>query len=343
MKKYRNLFARIVSAESLFDAWRLFRRGKGQRKDVQQFERHLEKNIFEIHRELAAKTYQHSAYSSFFIHDPKVRHIRKACVRDRLVHQALYTALVEIFEPRFIHHLYSSRIGKGTHRGVMALKAAALKVSKNNSRRCWALKCDIKKFYDSVDHETLLAIIAGTVKDDETNWLIRQIVQSFHFEDTPGKGLPIGNLTSQVFTNIYLNEFDQFVKHTLRQKHYLRFADDFLTLSPNRSELQRVLPEMRSFLSGHLKLKLHPTKVILRPLEQGIDFLGYVTFPYHRVLRTKTKQRMTRKLSQRLDTYFEGEIDDYSMNQSLQSYLGVMLHADTFKLEQHIRNVYFWQ
>jgi len=343
MKKYPDLFARIVSAESLFNAWRLFRRGKGQRKDVQLFERHLEKNIFELHRELVSKTYQHSAYSSFFIHDPKVRHIRKACVRDRLVHQAVYTVLTEIFEPRFIHHLYSSRIGKGTHKGVLALKSATLKVSKNNSRRCWALKCDIRKFYDSVDHKTLLSLIARTVKDDDTNWLLQQVVRSFHFEGAPGKGLPIGNLTSEVFTNIYLNEFDQFIKHKLRQKHYLRFADDFLTLSPNRSELQRALPEMKSFLSERLKLELHPNKVIMRALEQGIDFLGYVTFPYHRVLRTKTKQRMTRKLSQRLDAYFEGTIDDYSMNQSLQSYLGVLSHADTFKLEQQIRNVFFWR
>lgn len=342
MKKYPDLFARIVSAESLFNAWRLFRRGKGQRKDVQLFERHLEKNIFELHRELVSKTYQHSAYSSFFIHDPKVRHIRKACVRDRLVHQAVYTVLTEIFEPRFIHHLYSSRIGKGTHRGVLALKAATLKVSKNNSRRCWALKCDIRKFYDSVDHETLLRLIARTVKDDDTNWLLQQVVRSFHFEGAPGKGLPIGNLTSQVFTNIYLNEFDQFIKHKLRQKHYLRFADDFIALSANRGDLQELLPEMRKFLSDELKLELHPRKVILRPLEQGIDFLGYVTLPHHRALRTKTKKRMLRKLSKRLDAYFEDEIDEYSISQSLQSYLGVLSHADTHKLEREIRNIYFW-
>ncbi len=341
MKKDTNLFTKIVSAESIFNAWWLFKRGKGKRKDVKEFECHLEKNIFNLHRELLSKTYQHSEYSSFFIQDPKVRHIRKACVKDRLVHQIIYTALTEIFEPKFIHHLYSSRLGKGTHKGIEAQKTMLLKVSKNNHRPCWALKCDIKKFYNSVDHKILLSLIARTVKDNNLNWLITEVVQSFHFEGTQGKGLPIGNLTSQVFTNIYLNEFDQFIKHKLHQKYYLRFADDFLTLSPNKSELEALLPLMQKFLADNLELTLHPKKLILKPFSQGIDFLGYVTLPNHRVLRTKTKQRMKRKLSKRIREYFSGEIDNYSMNQSLQSYLGVLSHANAYKLQQEIRNQYF--
>ena len=342
MNAMTSLFKKIISVEQLFDAWDLFKKGKRGRKDVREFERHLEKNIFKLHRELISKQYKHSSYSSFFIHDPKIRHIRKACVRDRLVHQAVYTALVEIYEPLFIHHLYSSRLGKGTHKGVKALEKMTFKVSKNYTRTCWSLKCDVRRFFDTVDHEILLNVISAKIKCTDTIWLIKEIVHSFHCEGTPGKGLPIGNLSSQIFTNIYLNEFDQFMEHTLRERYYLRFADDFLTLSPRKHDLHELLPKIESFLSDQLKLELHPSKVVLRPLHQGIDFLGYVNLPYHRVLRTKTKQRMKRKLDERLDSFFEGEIDRYSMNQSLQSYLGVLSHADTHKLEQEIKNKYYW-
>jgi RNA-directed DNA polymerase len=303
----------------------------------------LRKNVFELHRELKAKAYKHGPYHSFFICDPKVRHIRKACVRDRLVHQSVYTVLTQIFEPKLIHHLYSARIGKGTHRAVKALREMALKVSRNNTRHCWGLKCDVRKFYDTVDHEILFEIITRTVRDPNALWLIREIIESYHLEGTPGKGMPIGNLTSQIFTNVYLNELDQFIKHKLRVKYYLRYADDLLALSDDKRWIENLTLEISAFLKDRLLLELHPKKVIVRPLHQGIDFLGYVTLPEHRVLRTKTKRRMQRKLSKRLDSYFTGKTDSESMNQTLQSYLGILSHADTFKLGQHIRNVYVWQ
>ena len=333
----------MIATESLFDAWSEFRKGKTKRQDVQEYERHLEKSIFRLHRALKAKEYRHSSYRSFYIHDPKTRHIRKACVRDRLVHQAVYTVLMQIFECRFIHNLYSSRLGKGTHRGVGALRKASLSVSKNNSGPCWALKCDVRKFYDSVDHEILLTLLSRTIKDADAMWLFKEVVDSFHHESTPGKGLPIGNLTSQIFTNIYLNEFDQFVKHELRVKHYIRFADDFLLLSHRKRELEDLLPKLKSFLGDKLQLELHPRKVIIRPLHQGIDFLGYVTFPNHRLLRTTTKKRMCRKLNKRLSQFFEDERTEESLNQSLQSYLGVLSHADTHKLQEEIKNAFCWR
>lgn len=343
MKTAQNVFAEMTAVESLFDSWRLFKIGKSQRRDVQEFGRHVEKNIFRLHRELIAKKYKHSTYTSFFIQDPKVRHIRKACVRDRLVHQAAYTVLVKIFEPKLIHHLYSSRLRKGTHRAVNALRAATLKISRNYTRQCWALKCDVRRFYDTVDHQILLGILKRTIRDNDALWLFQEIIESFHVEETPGKGLPIGNLTSQVFTSIYLNEFDQFVKHGLRVKHYIRFADDFLLLSHRKKDLEELLPKLKSFLWDRLRLELHPDKVSLRPLHQGIDFLGYVTLPYHRVLRTKTRRRMKRKLSERLKQYQGGAIPEHSMNQSLQSYLGMLSHADTYELEQETKNVFCWR
>ncbi len=335
-------FQAMISVESLFNAWNEFRRGKSKRIDVQEFGRNVERNIFSLHRELVAKTYKHSPYSSFFIQDPKERHIRKACVRDRLVHQAVYTVLTQIFEPRFINDLYSSRLGKGTHAGVNALRKMTFKVSRNFTRSCWALKCDVRKFYDSVDHEVLVNLLEKVLDDEAAMWLICDIIGSFHHEGTPGKGLPIGNLTSQIFTNIYLNEMDQFLKQKHRIKHYARFADDFVLLSENKANLERILPEVEQFLNMHLKIQLHPKKIYLRPLHQGIDFLGYVTLPHYRVLRTSTKRRMKRKLAERLTQYFDGEIAQDSMSQTLQSYLGVLSHANGHKLENKIRNVFCW-
>lgn len=343
MKTYNSIFEDLISTERLFEAWFEFRKGKTNRKDVQEFGRHLEKNIFRLHRELAQKKYKHSPYSDFFIQDPKVRHIRKACVRDRLVHQSIYTALTGIFEPRFIHDLYSSRLGKGTHAGVNAVTRMTLKMSKNFTQPCWALKCDIKKFYDTVDHSVLCKHLEKTIKDEAAMWLVREVIESFHTEGTQGKGLPIGNLTSQIFTNIYLNELDQFVKHELQVKHYARFADDFVLLAESKRPLEEKLSCIGQFLKEKLKLELHPKKVDIRPLHQGIDFLGYVTLPYHRVLRTKTKRRMFRKLSERLCQFFNGEIASDSLTQTMQSYFGMMTHADTFELKSKIKNQFYWQ
>jgi retron-type reverse transcriptase len=343
MKKFSNLFEEMTSAESLFAAWFEFRKGKTSRKDVQEFGRHAERNIFRLQRDLASEKYQHGEYASFFIHDPKLRHIRKACVRDRLVHQTFYTTLRQIYEPRFIDTVYSSRLEKGTHRAVEALRRATWKVSRNFTRECWGLKCDVKRFYDSVDHQILFDLLGKTIKDERALRLLKNVISSFHIDGQEGKGTPIGNLTSQIFTNIYLNEFDQFVKHKLKVKYYLRFADDCLFLSHNKIELQNLLPEVESFLQEYLKLSLHPDKIILRPLSQGIDFLGYVTLPHHSVLRTTTKRRMFRKLSLKHGEFYNGKITSESLNQSLQSYLGMLSHADTHELTQKLKNQFCWK
>lgn len=332
----------MISIEALFAAWFAFRKGKTQRLDVQGFERHTERNIFRLHEALQKKHYRHSPYESFFIRDPKVRHIRKACVKDRVVHQAVTTALTRIFEPTFIHDACSSRLGKGTHLAITNLKKMVRKVSKNLTGPCWSLKCDVRKFYDSVDHKILIRLLEQSIDGEDSLWLIKEIINSFHHEKTRGKGVPIGNLTSQIFTNIYLNELDQFVKQTLRVKYYLRFADDLLFLSGKKDELEEILPKLEHFLYERLKLMLHPKKISLRPLHRGIDFLGYVTLPHHRLLRTTTKRRMLRKLSEKHNLCLTGAVPGMSFNQSLQSYLGILSHADAFELEQTVKNLFCW-
>ena len=329
----------MVSVEHLFEAWWKFRRGKRARMDIQIFERHLERNIFELHDELSSDRWRHGAYESFYVHDPKIRHIRKAAVRDRLVHQVVFDTLEKLFEPRFIFHQYASRIGKGTHRAVDALYRATRSVSRNYTRPCYALKCDVRRFFDSIDHSVLLDLIGRPLKDKKAFDLMRKVIASFDIENHFGKGIPIGNLTSQIFMNIYLNELDQFVKHDLRIEHYLRYSDDFLLLSTSRSELEACLDRIGCFLHERLLLELHPNKVSIRPLQQGIDFVGYVTLPHYRVIRTRTRKRMILRLGRSLAALERGESLQESLLQARNSYLGVLSHADAFEIRQQVLNL----
>ena len=334
----RDVFEQITSSEGLFAAWQTFQRGKMSRHDVQRFWRRLESNIFALRRELLSGTYQHGAYDSFFVNDPKPRHIRKAQVRDRIVHQALSSALSQLWEPRLIHDVYSARLGKGTHFGVSRLWTMLRKVSRNFTTSCWALKCDIRKLYDSMDHGILIDLIRQRVSDDQAMRVVEVVVSSFHTEGRPGKGIPIGNVTSQIFTNIYLNELDQFVKHELRVKSYGRFSDDFVLVSPHRSELLVWRIQIEDFLDSRLRLSLHPHKVSLRPLHQGIDFLGYVLFPFHRGVRSSTRRRMFRRLEHKALEVFRGKEEGVALAQAVDSYLGMLSHANTFELRRMIEN-----
>lgn len=158
------------------------------------------------------------------------------------------------------------------------------------------------------------------------------------------KGVPIGNLTSQLFANIYLNELDQFVKHKLKVWYYARYTDDFVIISESREYLESLLPPIEEFLKIKLELKLHPDKISIRKFHQGIDFLGYVILPHHRQLRTKTRRRIFKKLRRRIDQYNRREITEDTLTSSLQSYLGVLSHADSFQLSQEIKNQFwFWK
>lgn len=303
-------------------SWREFLRGKKKRKDVAEFSIRFSDNLFALHNELAAKTYCHGGYQAFKINDPKPRDIHKASVRDRLVHHAIYRVLYPYFDRKFIFDSYSCRFGKGTHRAVDRFKYFSGKVSKNNTRTCWVLKCDIKKFFASIDHKILKNILAKHIEDKDALRLLSQIIDSFNTEGKIGVGLPLGNLTSQLLVNVYMNEFDRFVKHKLKTKYYIRYADDFVFLSDNRDYLESAIPEISKFLQIELKLFLNPDKVFIKTLASGVDFLGWVNFPHHRVLRTATKRRMLK----RLENKFSPEI--------IASYRGLISHGNTFKLAQ---------
>ena len=340
MKIYRNLFTKMVSMENLLKAWDKFKKEKREKIDVQIFEYHLEDNLFRLHRDLIHKRYRHGNYIGFYIRDPKVRHIHKAEVRDRIIHHLVFQSLNPIFEPTFIPDSYSCRKEKGTHRAVKRLRMFARKINQTYGS-CFILKCDIKKFFPTIDHQILLDIISRRIKDKDVLWLVRIIIESFSSEfskNGEAKGAPIGNLTSQLFANIYLNELDQFIKHKLKIPYYIRYTDDFLIVHQDRDFLLKIKGEIEKFLTRKLKVLLHPDKVHIRKYKQGIDYLGYVTLPKARVLRTKMKRRIFSKLKQRVQQFKDGEIKEETILQSFNSYLGVLSHANSYGLEQELRH-----
>ena len=299
-------------------------RGKKKWKDVAGFCLKFTENIFELHHELKEKTYRHGGYQSFKINDPKPRDIHKASVRDRLVHHAIYRVLYPYFDRKFIFDSFSCRRGKGTHRAINQFRRYGRIVSRNHTRTTWVLKCDIRKFFASIDHCILKKILAKHILDQNILWLLAQVIDSFYAKDKIGIGLPLGNLTSQLLVNIYMNEFDHFLKRELKVKCYLRYADDFVILHENKLSLEIMLPKMSEFLEARLKLSLHPDKVFIKTLASGVDFLGWVHFANHRILRTSTKRRISKKFKASLSL------------QSTVSYFGLLSHGDAYKFTREL-------
>lgn len=319
------IFDEVTSLPGLFSAWNEFRKGKESKLDVQKFFLDLEMNVISLYRKIKSGIYKHSNYVSFFICDPKLRNIHKAEVTDRVLHHSIVRHIEPLFEKSFIFDSYSSRDYKGTHRAIKRLKKFCLTLTKNKTRTAWALKCDIKKFFDSIDHEVLLSLVRKKVKDEKLLNIIEGIIRSYNKES--GKGIPLGNLTSQLFSNVYLNQLDHFVKRELRIKYYVRYADDFIILNTKKEQLERLVPIINNFLETRLKLHLHPNKIFIRKIHQGIDFLGAIVFPTHIILRTTTKKRMFRKIKARKKELKMGLIDKKSFSQCLQSYFGMLTHC----------------
>lgn len=332
-------FYNVISIGNLLSAWREFRKSKRSKADVSGFELNLEDNIFELHNQLASGIWQPDSYKKFIIHDPKPRIIHKASVRDRVLYQAVYRKLYQIYDKTFIFHSYSSRNSKGIHAGVKSLEMSVRKVSQNYSGSCHILKCDVRKFFDSVDHAILFHLISQKISDEVFLNLIKRIL--FSFVKTEGKGLPLGNVTSQIFSNIYLNELDQFIKHKLKAEYYFRYCDDFVVVADSREYLEYCVIKIERFCKEKLLLDLHPHKIIFRKSFQGVDFLGYLILPNRRVLRTKTKRRMLKKLAKLKIMFDDGLIETEYLDQVAQSYLGLLSHCKSKNIKQQIERI-FW-
>jgi len=324
--RLHNTYDTIISVDNLLVAWGEFLRGKKHRKDVERFSLHLTDNILSLHHDLEEKTYRHSSYTAFKVNDPKPRDIHKASVRDRLLHHAIYRVLYPHFDRKFIFDSFSCRRGKGTHRAINRFRKYVNLVSRNHTRTTWILKCDIRKFFANIDHEALIKILNSHLKDKNTIKLLEIVIMSFHTKNRPGVGLPLGNLTSQLLVNVYMNELDHFVKRELKVKYYIRYADDFVVLNENKEYLENILSKISSFLETRLKLSLHPDKVFIKTIASGVDFLGWVHFPHHRIPRTSTKNRMFRNLKQN------------RKKSTLDSYIGLLSYGNTYKLKQRIKD-----
>ncbi|MEI7451797.1 MAG: reverse transcriptase/maturase family protein [Candidatus Falkowbacteria bacterium] len=325
MKKFTKTYQEIMTVPNLLRAWEEFLSGKKKRRDVLIFQGQLMNNILALFYSLKSKTYCHAGYQAFKISDPKPRDIHKATVRDRLLHHLLYQEMYDYFDRQFINDSYSCRFNKGTHRAIYRLAEFAGRVSVNNRKTVWILKCDIRKFFASIDHKVLKNILARYILDQDLLWLFGQVIDSFNTTDKIGVGLPLGNLTSQLLVNVYMNEFDQFVKRDLKVKYYIRYADDFVFLSPDKNYLINLRSQLDKFLNDELKLTMHPKKVFLTTLNSGVDFLGWVNFTDHRVLRTKTKRRMLVRItkSNKLATR--------------AAYAAMLKHGNAYKLSQRAK------
>ncbi len=312
------MFDKIISLENLFAAWEEFLRGKRGRRDVVVFSMQVEDHLFYLHRRLADGTWRHGGYAEFRACDPKPRMIHKASVADRVLHHALVRVLEPVFDRSFIHDSWSCRKGKGTHHAVVRCHSELQRLARTYRGELWILKCDIKKYFQSIDHEILSSILSQTITDERTRVLVHAIIESFN------PGVPLGNLTSQLFANVYLNAFDHVVKERLHAPFFIRYSDDFLLAHPCREWLEAALPFIRDTLYATRRLTVHPQKILLRPFHHGIDWLGAMLYPEYRVMRTRTKRRLWRMTKVRVNEYLAGERSIESLTSTFASYDGML-------------------
>ena len=341
MKTANNLYPEICSFENLLCAARKAVKGKRSKQAAARFLFYLEPELIGLQREFLEQTYRPGAYTQFTIHDTKKRLISAAPFRDRVVHHALCNIIEPIFEKGFIFDSYACRKGKGTHAAVDRYQAF--------SRKCrYVLKGDIVRYFPSIDHRILMARIGRRISCKRTLWLASKIIGSLLHDRAvyfPGDdlfaplnrkhGIPIGNLTSQFFANIYLDGFDHWVKEELCQKFYVRYVDDFVIFGNDKNALREVLFRCRDSLES-LRLRLHPGKSRVHQVKEGLDFLGYRTFPSYRLLRKSNARHSRRRLRKLEGQYNSGHISMEKIQASVRSWVAHASHADTYHLRKKI-------
>ena len=343
MKRYGNLFSHIISFENLYLASRKSRKGKRLKDNVIRFEENIEAELFSLQEELISKTYRPGIYREFAIYERKPRKISAAPYRDRIVHHALCNIIEPIFEKTFVFDSYACRKGRGTHKAVDRFT----EFCKGNK---YVLKTDIRKYFPSIDHDILFEKIKRKIKCRDTLWLIKTIIDGSNKQDTiinyfagdnlfepfaKRRGIPIGNLTSQFFANIYLNDLDHYAKEILGCKYYIRYVDDITVFGKDKKNLWSVKENMEKFLIKD-RLKLNSVKTYVTPVSVGIDHLGYRVFPEHRLLRKDNSMRFARKFTALMQLFRQRRISFAKLNVSVQSWLGHAKHADSWGLRRSI-------
>ena len=332
---YRNLWQELCSIDNLFLAYTRARKHKTQKQYVIEFEKGLQKNLLRLQWELLTFTYYPRPLEVFTIRDPKTRKISKSDFRDRIVHHALCNIIEPIFDRTFIYDSYANRLTKGTFKAVERFEYFKRKVSKNNQQDCYILKADIKHYFETVDHNVLIKIIQRKIKDRNILWLIK-IILSNHKISIEGKGMPLGNLTSQFFANVYLNVFDHYVKETLRIKYYVRYVDDFVILSNSENELINYKEKINAFLLRELCLELHPEKTRIVSIHLGVGFLGLRIFENHSLLKKTNIRKFKNKLSELIYDYDNKKIDYDTIYDLLEGWTAYIKNANTYNLKNKI-------
>ncbi len=343
MKRQGNLWPRIIDFANLVAAARKAQQGKRYRNYALEFNFNLEARLLKLRQEFIDKTYQPGEYTTFRIVEPKKRMISAAPYRDRVVHHALCNVIVPIFERTFTDNTYANRVGYGTHRALKKFVQYA------RSHR-YILQCDIRKYFPSIDHEILKQIIRCKIKCPDTIWLIDTIIDASNEQEPvnhffPGddlftsgerrRGLPIGNLTSQFFANVYLNCFDHFVKEKIKCGNYARYVDDIALFSDDRQFLADARFAIEEYLAG-LRLKIHPVKSQLFETRHGAGFLGFKVLPNRIRVKTENLRRARRRLRGLKREYACGELGLPKVTESIQSWVAHLEHGDTWRLRERI-------
>ncbi|MBL5768227.1 reverse transcriptase/maturase family protein [Heyndrickxia sporothermodurans] len=345
MKRFNNLFEQIIDYENLWNAYLNARRGKRLRGEVLEFSNNVEEHLIQIQNELIYKTYNVGRYREFYVYEPKKRLIMALPFRDRVVQWAIYQVIEPLLDKQFIKDSYACRKGMGTQKAADRLQYWMRKLERSHGK-AYALKLDMSKYFYRIDHNVLLNILKRKIKDDDLLWLLEVIIRSeetkfgiplgdhgFEEDRIEGMGMPIGNLTSQLFANLYLNEMDQYAKHELGLHHYIRYMDDIIILHPNKEELLEVLEEVDVFLKSELKLQLN-NKTSIRPISCGVEFVGYRIWTTHRKLRKATVKKMKSRFKYLKRAFARGEVNADEVRPTVMSYLGFMKHANCYRLQQ---------
>jgi retron-type reverse transcriptase len=324
------LYQSITSFQNLCTAFKKAFIGKKSNPEAAEFYLNLEKNLFKLREELLNKTYTPGKYRYFEIRDPKERLISAAPFRDRVVHHALINIIEPIFERIFIKNSFACRKGKGTHKSVL--------LAKNYIRfNKFYLKMDIEKYFETMDHRKLVEIFSETLCDQDILWLVKTILKtSEQSSGAKGTGIPIGNLTSQFFANVYLNKLDHFALDKLSARYYIRYMDDFVLFENDKNKLKDYRDQLEQFAESQLMLKVKERATIIQKRENGIGFLGYRVFPGLIRVKSKNIRRLKRKIGLREEQFRNGTIASEQLVASAQSMLGYFRFAASTHLRRHI-------
>ncbi len=329
MKRVGNIFQNLTSFDNLLLASRKAMSGKKNKKSIATFYFYLENEIFKLQDELIQKSYRPRPYIQFEIREPKPRLICSSDFRDRVVHHALCNYLEPVFEKRFIFDSYACRVGKGVH-------AAVRKCQKFTRKFKYFLKCDIKKFFQSMDHTVLKRLLEMNFKDKDFLNLLNVIIDHKVPGYSHGKGLPIGSLTSQYFANFCLDYLDHFIKERVKIPGYVRYMDDFISFSNDKSELNEIHHEIENFLSENLLLCLKKKVTRLAPVTEGVPFLGFNIYPSIIRMRRENLVRMRNKVKRKEKKYMDGFISEKSLIQSINSMVSHVAHVHSREVRKDI-------